>query len=328
MEVVAESARDQPAVADPPAITEAAPDGETSVSAGAAKRIIPITTIMGRYQALRTMPQRDRLAEAQRLVEHPDELASEFAQSVAHFAPYDNLTDHFYPPERAKRSPADEVKRTNDIVLRLDKQGDLHPGDAAGRLTEHDAGPSVVAVPASELACDYVDRELLVQRTTSPAEWEDGSLNRGGVRLDVLLADSRDRNPIVGELKLPGDMDPFFALVQALANAAHLATANQYERMRRHLRRGKFPELPGVPRLDVFVLFVDPPGYQYGEAPKGRYMAQLQSCVEQLAPRLLVHEQLAASVRRIAGLGLRLDADGAVAAEVRWGWSSASPPDS
>src|SRR4051794_20491722 len=102
MEVVAESARDQPAVADPPAITEAAPDGETSVSAGAAKRIIPITTIMGRYQALRTMPQRDRLAEAQRLVEHPDELASEFAQSVAHFAPYDNLTDHFYPPERAK----------------------------------------------------------------------------------------------------------------------------------------------------------------------------------------------------------------------------------
>src|SRR3954453_824704 len=293
-----------------------------------AKRVIPRTDIMRRYQALRKMSQAERLREAHQLVAHPDELADEFAASVAHFSPYPNPNDPFYPPERAKRTYAEDIKRTNDLVLRLESQGTLAGADDPGRLTHHVAGPTVVAVEPQLITCDNVARELLAQRTTSPASWEDGARNVGGVRLDVLLADAADRTPIVGELKLPGDMDPFFALVQALACAAHLATPNQYERMRRHLRRGKFPELPGVPRLDVFVLFVDPPGYQYGEAPKGRYMAQLQSCVEQLAPRLLVHEQLAASVRRIAGLGLRLDADGAVAAEVRWGWSSASPPDS
>jgi hypothetical protein len=325
MELLDDSAGEEPVLPDPRAVTEAAPDSETPVPAGTAKRIIPITTIMRRYQTLRAMPQRDRLAEAQRLVEHPGELAAEFAQSVTHFTSYDNLTDHFYPPERAKRSYADEVKRTNDLVLRLDKQGDLHPVDAAGRVTEHDAGLSVTAVPASGLVCTYVDRELLVQRTASPAEWEDGSLNRGGVRLDVLLADAADRTPIVGELKLPGDMDPFFALVQALANAAHLATANQYERMRRHLGRGNFPEVAGPPRLDVFVLFADPPGYQYGEPPKGRYMAKLQICAEELAPRLLAHEALTASIRRIAGLGLNLDTKGRVAADVRWAWTGSRP---
>ena len=49
------------------------------------------------------MPQADRLKEANRLVEHPGELATEFAASVAHFATYANPKEHFYPPERAKR---------------------------------------------------------------------------------------------------------------------------------------------------------------------------------------------------------------------------------
>ncbi len=74
----------------------------------------------------------------------------------------------------------------------------------------------------------------------------------------------------------------------------------------------------------MFVLFVDPPGYQYGQAPKGRYMAKLQACAEQLAPRLLAQDDIAASVRRIAGVGLHIDSTGSVAAEVRWAWSSPS----
>jgi hypothetical protein len=52
-------------------------------------------------------------------------------------------------------------------------------------------------------------------------------------------------------------MDPFFALVQALACAAHLATPNQYERFRRHVFRGRFREPADAPQLDVYMLFVD-----------------------------------------------------------------------
>lgn len=283
------------------------------------RRIIPITPIWRRYQELRKLPQQDRLAEVWRLVTHPEVLATEFAESVKHFASYANLEDPFYP-KRATRAYDKGIKRTNDLVLRLEKQERLVPIDAPNRRTEHDAARAVTAVPASLLACDYVDRELLVQRTTSPAQWSDGSRNVGGLRLDVLLADSADRTPIVGELKLPGDMDPFFALVQALACAAHLATTQQYERMRRHLDRGKFPELTAAPRLDVWVLFLDAPGYQSRQSTKGRFMADLQNATEALAPRLLAQNAIRGSLRRIAGLGVKLDRSGTVESEVHWAW--------
>jgi hypothetical protein len=285
------------------------------------KRIIPITPIMRRYQALRKMPQAQRLAEAERLVDNPAELAQEFAASVERFRPYRNVNDHFYPPARAKRQFAEEVKRTNDLVLRLADQGELVPVESRTRVRVHAPESSVIAVPAQKLAMTYVDRELLVQRTTSPAEWEDGTHNRGGVRLDLLLADATDCTPVIGELKLPGDMDPFFALIQALACAAHLATPNQYERMRRHLHRGTFPEPTEAPRVDASVLFVNPAGHNPAQPPKGRYMARLHAAADALAPKLLSHNSLTAAVRRITALDLALSETGEVTAEVRWAWA-------
>ena len=282
-------------------------------------RIIPITAIWLRYLALRKMSQEQRLAEARRLVDHPEELATEFAESVARFSSYANLKDPFYPPRRP-RTWSDRIQRTNDVVLRLEAQNGLKPADAPNRVTKHGAGAAVTAVPASRLASDYVARELLVHRTTSPAMWEDGSRNVGGLRLDVLLADSEDATPIVGEVKLPGDTDSFFALVQALACAAHLVTVNQYERMRLHLKAVELPELATDPRVDVWVLSVTPPGSEPGQPRRGKYLADLQSATEALAPLLMAQDGIRRSVRRIADLGVSLDPSGALASEVCWAW--------
>jgi hypothetical protein len=121
---------------------------------------------------------------------------------VVQFARYSNAGEPFYP-KRHERQPAKKLERTNDLVLPLKAQKQVIPVDAPDRLRDHDAGQAVVAVSAPALGVDYVDRELLAQRTTSPARWEDGTHNRGGLRLDVLLADVRTRTPIVAELKLP-----------------------------------------------------------------------------------------------------------------------------
>jgi hypothetical protein len=178
-------------------------------------------------------------------------------------------------------------------------------------------------VTARDLACDYVDRELVVQRTTSPAAWDDGASNRGGgTRLDILLADRADGTPIVGEVKLPGDRDPYYALIQALACASNLATPKQYERMRNHLYLGRFPARPTPPRFDVFVLAVEAPGTE-GQPPKGRYQAELREAAEGLAPALLAQPDLARHVRRIATLRLTSRENG-IDAHVRLAWEAMS----
>jgi hypothetical protein len=286
------------------------------------ERIIPITPIMRRYQRLRTAVQRDRLREARRVLEHPEELAAEFATSVRHFAAYRNVNEHFYDAAAAKRRaqhrPGKMLKRTNDLVLRLEKlePGDgIHPGDSDSRIPAV-VGDSLVDVPAADLAFEYADRELLTQRTTSPARWEDGTPNRGGVRPDVLLANLDDRTPIAAEVKIARDMDPFFALVQALACAAHLATPNQYERLRRHVLRGRFREPADAPQLDVYVLFVD-------SSTHGAYMSHLTAAAPEVAKRLLQLEDVTQSVRRIAGLDIELQHAGSLASRVRWAWEPA-----
>ncbi len=53
-------------------------------------------------------------------------------------------------------------------------------------------------------------------------------------------------------------------------------------------------------------------------------MADLTTAAEALAPRLLAHDALATTVRRIIGLGLNLGDTGAVTAEVRWAWQHAA----
>jgi len=117
---------------------------------------------------------------------------------------------------------------------------------------------------------------------------------------------------ILDKLKLPGDMDPFFALVQALAGAAHLATSAQYERMRNHLGRGNFPALSTPPRLDVFTLFVG--------RTKGSNQPDFQRAAQTLPPQLLAHDRFATSIRRIAGINVALNPREQITAEVLFAW--------
>ena len=251
---------------------------------------------------------------------NPGELADAFADSVEKFASYSNLEDHFYPASRAQGSYDDEVRRTNDVVLRLEKQQLLVPVDASDRLRDHKADATVSAVPTDRMESVYVDRELLVQRTSSPAAWEDGSRNVGGLRLDVLLADAKDRTPIVGELKLPRDKDPFFALVQGLACAAHLATPNQYARLQKQLPSARFREPSGDPCLDVWVLTVDQSRTQAIPSAPGKYIVGLREAADALAPALLAQVRLNRFIRRIAEVTVKLDERGTVVPEVRWAW--------
>lgn len=287
-------------------------------------RVIPRTSIWEKYDCLRdNKSQKERLAVADEMCKSPETLAEMFRDSIEQFKDYDNREEAFYPTTRSQKDACREVSRTNDVVLRLREQKRLVPVDASDRRLEHDAGPSVVAVPSGALVSDYVDREILVQRTTGtrprkPAAEKKGEKTSSGLRLDVLLVDAADQTPIVGELKLPGDMDPFFALFQALACAAHLSTTYQYERMRRHFPQAAFPERTSPPNISIWILFADSSTRQ--QSRKGTKMRQLEAAADLLAPRLLAQDCIR-TLRRIVAVNLKHEQPTSpIVPEVRWAW--------
>jgi hypothetical protein len=174
-----------------------------------------------------------------------------------------------------------------------------------------------VSVAAADLAFDYVERELTVTRTTN-GRWEHGLPGSNKLTLDLLLAEHASRTPIVAELKIGDDKDLYYALIQALACLASLATPNQYARLERHLgRRGRLPELSGLaPRLDVYLLLV-------GSNIRGPVQQAIETAVCSLAAKLLNFDDVAASVRRI--VALKLPNDDSLDATVHFAYGRSDP---
>ena len=225
---------------------------------------------------------------------------------------YRNIEDPFYPERTPpKRKAAARASNTYDLVARLTTP-DLvvTPIDSLSRLPAE--SKTLKDVPARDLAFRYIDRELLLHRTTSPATWEDKSRNRGGIRIDLLLAVGQDpATAVVGELKIATDKDPFFALIQALAGVAHLATPNQYERLTKRVAGGKLFAPSSNPKLDAYVLFHNSP-------PDNADRLLCKRAADAFAQRVLTYDAIGDAVRRVAALDLDLRGERGVGASVRF----------
>ena len=89
-------------------------------------------------------------------------------------------------------------------------------------------------------------------------------------------------------------------------------TSAQYERMRNHLKRGKFPA-PARPRGSTFfTLFVG--------RTEGPNQPDFHPAAQTLPPQLLAHDGLARSIRRIAGISVALGPRDQITAEVLFAW--------
>jgi hypothetical protein len=278
--------------------------------------VIPRTPIMMRYRRLRVGQggHSVHLAEARHFLEHPDELATEFAASVSHFSSYDNSGVPFRGDPPA--GPDDDSALSQRIAVALASEGVLTPEDQPSRVPL--ATSTTQEVDARDLAFEYVDREILIERTHRRV-WDDGNTSRKGMRLDLLLVGTDEpRTPILGELKVDDDVNAFFALLQALAGVAHLATPAQHRRLRNDpaLARGRFAGTDGPPRFDIYILFA-------GSAT-GSYQQELTEVTLDLIPLLLSDPAVARSVRRTAGLDLELDGTD-VDTRVRFAIEAAAP---
>jgi hypothetical protein len=117
---------------------------------------------------LRSADKAERLRYARDVLANPAWLAEEFVTTVLRFGEYDNADQHFYG-KRAAHTFGASLEATKDLVLRLEALPSVTPVDAGDRQIGGTGHPDVIDVPAPDLAFEYVDRELLLQRTESPA---------------------------------------------------------------------------------------------------------------------------------------------------------------
>lgn len=240
---------------------------------------IPVTPMVERYRALKAASQRERLADARRSADRPGPLARDFAQSVELFADRFDSDEEFYPERSRKPLPKPGgVRSTVEVAARLSGSGKR----------------SVLG--AEQLSFTYIDREIVPARTKSGAVFEDGKPISTALRLDLLLANARDAVPIVGEVKVAMDKDPYFALIQALTLAAHLATPSQRRRLQEvYARKGK--RLTASGKLDVYLLFSRTPA-------AGTYWFDLREAARRVSLALIEQKPVVSLIRRVAALDL------------------------
>ncbi len=189
-----------------------------------------------------------RVKEAQRLLADPARLPRLFADSVAlvestyrNYQPFHPEGHTFGVNARTQLPHGQELASTADIAARL-----------AARDTWN--------VPEDErLAFVYVDREIELTRSKPT---HSSRADQSVLRLDLFLANTRDRMPILCEAKLREDQCALYALVQLLTQAAYAATRSQRERLVLFGSRPDFVLQEAVPdkeaRLDLYVLLVEP----------------------------------------------------------------------
>ena len=298
-------------------------------------QVVPSTPIVQLYDSLHAkgVSREKRLRRAREFVADPASLAELFWRSVLALGDYLPNQEGFYT-SRPHYAVADKKpSSTTDLALRIRDGRGLAPRAVGSGVTPAATVPGVTAVSADQLACEYLDRELVPTRTT-------GDASHGGtaVRLDLLLRNVVDGVPIVAEIKRTADShtdahvtpstdkDPFAALIQALACTAQLATPMQYARLSRWGRAQQRDAIDvpapadladlAVPLFDVYLILHN--------RPSGTHLHDLGVEAARLSECLLAQPKVDRHVRRIACLITRLE-DTELTAEVEWAWERTPP---
>ena len=182
----------------------------------AQKRIVPTTSIRKLYEFMRDeFNDRDFRKELlAAFTAAPESLVKLCKESFAKFTSYENSAEGWGDGTR-KNLPAAPVNLndsngTNEVVA-------FFTDDRATCL--------------SGAGFSYIAREFNPRRTTNGV-FENGLSARssGAGGIDVFL--KKEGSPVVGEIKVLDDADPFYALIQCLTYAIEVGTKTQLQRLK------------------------------------------------------------------------------------------------
>lgn len=218
---------------------------------------IPYPALTRRFVELDGRHSADRLTAARTTT--ADELAAEFDASTGVFESF-VVEEPFFPDDghRDGAKNPKSVRRTFGWAMPMK------------------GTPTIEVDGDRTLDFRYVEREVIPTRTEHRRAFEPPQGGRH-LRIDLVLANAHTGRPILAELKIGGDKDPFTALVQALAAAAQCVPSAQRRRLARLARAPQ--SFDSDPLIDVYVLLAEFPR-------TGRHRFEQLECAVDLAAQL------------------------------------------
>lgn len=207
------------------------------------EKLIPETALRNLYWLLRDLPSQEfHRAFTKELNRVPEKLDELIQRSFSHFCHY-------------KNQEAFHLRGTNGAPT----PDRLQSKKLADKFTVEIFTQKTVKIQ-DHLSFDYVDYDISPLRTTGNPGFESGESSRssGTGGIDLLLSNTEDQFPIVGEIKAEEDTTPLLALIQALTYAIELATPSQRERLQ-SAYPGRFKFAENGPFIDIYLLLVSPP---------------------------------------------------------------------
>ena len=184
-------------------------------------RVIPTTKLRNFYSLLRDLTTSTQLEilndfsgkKLKRLVKI-------YNESKVHFSRYNNVDEPFISNVKRGDLPnkVSKIKNTNDITSLLEQKNKTNNK----------------VLSNSNFDFRYINREVSTIRT-SRSEFDTGkSAKSSGLGGLDFIGISTNNIPILGEIKVNNDEDPFFALIQLLTYLSELTTQNQIKRINKH----------------------------------------------------------------------------------------------
>ncbi len=142
-----------------------------------------------------------------------------YEESKNFFSEYDNINEPFLPENLDHRKNIPDfdkieiISNTHDVISVLQK-----------------GNPEIKVVDHSNYNFEYIQREVPTSRITNTKSKAGRKSGAGGIDF-IGLTCKQDKLPILGEIKVAGDQNSFYALIQLLTYLSELYTPNQIKRI-------------------------------------------------------------------------------------------------
>lgn len=276
--------------------------------------VVPYTPILRLYHEVIAKHDRDRFDFATELnADGGARVATAFEDSVAILGKQYKNSDSFRPkPKLPKEPEPHRITKGWHLAWYLREQHEL-------AVRDHPA-----------LSVEWADYELSVLSTRGGAVFDQpkhGTTapehpNAGNaLKADLVMVNPQGRFPVIGEVKVARDKEPFSALIQLLAYIAHLAPPRQYERLCTHVPADYPAAKPA--RFDGYVMLFqfgqkwDKAGERYVPSPN-TWLDRLAAQAQLLSAQLVFRSEIKRHVRRLACLDVELNEAEQLEATCRW----------